>query len=55
MDAIKQDIAEAKNQHIEQPLAKLRVDGGMTNNTTLLQMQADVLGSTVGRDTRRDA
>lgn len=37
------------NQDSELPLARLRVDGGMTVNDTLLQLQADLLGIPVGR------
>jgi sugar (pentulose or hexulose) kinase len=29
------------------PLSSLRVDGGMTNNTLLMELQADLLGITV--------
>ena len=33
----------------ELPLASLKVDGGMTVNTLLLQLQADILGIPVGK------
>ena len=36
------------NQDSELPLASLRVDGGMTVNDLLLQLQADLLGITIG-------
>ena len=36
------------NQDSELPLASLRVDGGMTANRLLLQLQADLLGIPVG-------
>ena len=36
------------NQDSELPLASLRVDGGMTANKLLLQLQADLLGIPVG-------
>ena len=38
------------NQDSELPLASLRVDGGMTVNHTLLQLQADLLGIPVGEE-----
>ena len=38
------------NQDSELPLARLRVDGGMTENDTLLQLQADLLGIPVGEE-----
>ena len=36
------------NQDSELPLASLKVDGGMTVNKLLLQLQADLLGIPVG-------
>ncbi len=36
------------NQDSELPLAQLKVDGGMTANDLVLQLQADILGITVG-------
>lgn len=36
------------NQDSELPLASLKVDGGMTVNNLLLQLQADILGIPVG-------
>ena len=39
------------NQDSELPLTSLRVDGGMTVNNLLLQLQADLLGIPVGRCT----
>ena len=36
------------NQDSELPLASLRVDGGMTVNDLLLQLQADLLGIDIG-------
>lgn len=41
------------NQDSELPLASLRVDGGMTVNHTLLQLQADLLGIPVGEGRER--
>ena len=43
-------ILDAMNQDSELPLARLRVDGGMTENDTLLQLQADLLGIPVGEE-----
>ena len=37
------------NQDSELPLASLKVDGGMTVNKLLLQLQADLLGIPVGK------
>ncbi len=36
------------NQDTELPLAQLRVDGGMAANDLVLQLQADILGITIG-------
>lgn len=41
-------ILEAMNHDSELPLASLKVDGGMTMNKLLLQLQADLLGIPVG-------
>ena len=41
-------IVDAMNQDVGLPLSRLRVDGGMTVNNTLLQLQADLLGIPVG-------
>lgn len=41
-------LLEAMNQDSELPLASLKVDGGMTENKLLLQLQADLLGIPVG-------
>lgn len=38
------DVLEAMNQEGGFPLTKLQVDGGMTSNNNLMQMQADILG-----------
>ena len=37
------------NQDSELPLGMLRVDGGMTQNNLLLELQADILGIPVGK------
>lgn len=41
-------ILDAMNQDSRVPLAQLQVDGGMTSNRLLMQLQADILGVTVG-------
>ena len=46
VEAMKKDTLDAGIT--EQPLARLRVDGRMTHNKTLMQMLADVLGNIVG-------
>ena len=43
------DVAEAMNADSGVDLEVLKVDGGMTANDTLMQMQADVLGVPVSR------
>jgi glycerol kinase len=43
------DVIEAMQADCGAPLTDLRVDGGMTANNTLLQMQADILGIPVHR------
>lgn len=44
------EILEAMNQDSELPLASLKVDGGMTVNKLLLQLQADLLGIPVEKE-----
>jgi glycerol kinase len=43
------EVLDAANQDAEIPIAELKVDGGMTANDTLMQIQADVLGIPVVR------
>lgn len=43
------DVLEAMCADCGLDIAELRVDGGMTANNTLLQLQADILGTTVIR------
>ncbi|MGH2849043.1 MAG: glycerol kinase GlpK [Solirubrobacteraceae bacterium] len=43
------EVLDAVNEQIDAPLAALRVDGGMTANELLMQLQADVLGIPVIR------
>ncbi|HEX4034511.1 MAG TPA: glycerol kinase GlpK [Solirubrobacteraceae bacterium] len=43
------DVVEAVEQATGAPLAQLRVDGGMTENELLMQIQADVLATPVLR------
>ena len=43
------DVVDAVNALSGPPLAQLRVDGGMTRNALLMQLQADVLGIPVLR------
>ncbi len=43
------DVLEAMRQDSGLNIPELRVDGGMTVNDTLMQMQADLLGTTVVR------
>jgi glycerol kinase len=43
------DVLEAMQADSELSIPDLRVDGGMTANNTLLQMQADILGAPVVR------
>ena len=43
------DVIEAMQKDCSAPLTDLRVDGGMTENNALLQMQADILGIPVHR------
>eukprot|EP00731_Ephydatia_muelleri_P009479 Em0005g65a len=42
-------VLDAMNQDSHLPLALLKVDGGMTSNNLLLQLQADILGIPVVR------
>ena len=44
-------ILDAMNQDSELPLSSVRVDGGMTGNKLMLQLQADVLGIKMGTAT----
>ena len=46
-------LLEAMNQDSELPLVSLKVDGGMTENQLLLQLQADLLGIPVGKSRRK--
>ena len=41
-------ILDAMNQDSELPLNSVRVDGGMTENKLMLQLQADILGIIMG-------
>jgi len=41
------DVVEAVEEALGAPMAELRVDGGMTANELLMQIQADVLGAPV--------
>lgn len=43
------DVLDAMQADSAQPLTELRVDGGMTRNNLLLQLQADILGIPVVR------
>jgi glycerol kinase len=43
------DVIEAMQADCGEPLTDLRVDGGMTENNALMQMQADILGIPVHR------
>ena len=43
------EVLDAVNESVDTPLAALRVDGGMTANELLMQLQADVLGIPVIR------
>jgi len=43
------EVLDAANQDFGVPLAELRVDGGMTANSLLLQFQADIMGIPVVR------
>ena len=42
------EVLEAMNMDCGIPLSTLKVDGGMTNNNLLMQLQADLLGIDVG-------
>lgn len=43
------DILEAMNKDCGMPLTKLQVDGGMTKNNLLMQLQSDLIGISVGK------
>lgn len=43
------DILEAMNKDCGIPLQKLLVDGGMTVNNYIMQLQADLCGIPVGK------
>ncbi|MDY5785053.1 glycerol kinase GlpK [Corynebacterium sp.] len=43
------EVVRAMEQDARTEIAELRVDGGMTSNTLLMQMQADILGARVVR------
>lgn len=43
------EIIEAMNQECGAPLTTLKVDGGMTNNSTLMQWQADLSGIEIAK------
>ena len=43
------EVLDAANQDFGVPLTELRVDGGMTGNSLLLQFQADIMGIPVVR------
>lgn len=43
------DILDAMNKDCGIPLTKLQVDGGMTANNLLMQLQADLSGVPIGR------
>ncbi|XP_068602874.1 glycerol kinase 3-like isoform X2 [Brachionichthys hirsutus] len=45
------EILDAMNQDSGVPLTQLQVDGGMTSNRLLMQLQADILGMPVVRPT----
>lgn len=45
------DILEAMNKDSGLPMIQLRVDGGMTANSLLLQLQSDLVGLNVVRPT----
>lgn len=49
------DILEAMNKDCGFPLVQLQVDGGMTANSTLLQLQADLVGLNVIRPTMAES
>ncbi len=43
------DILDAMNGDCGVPLSRLQVDGGMTANHLLMQLQADLIGIPVGK------
>ena len=48
------EVLEAMNSESGSPLSNLKVDGGMTANDTLMQLQADILGLEVVRPRVRE-
>ena len=48
------DVLEAMRADCGLDIAQLRVDGGMTVNNALLQLQADILGTSVVRPAVRE-
>ena len=46
---MKLKLLDAMNMDCGIPLASLQVDGGMTVNNLLMQLQADILGISVGK------
>ena len=51
-DTMNKDLLEAVNQGLELPLNSVRVDGEMTANKLMLQLQADILGIKLGKVVR---
>jgi glycerol kinase len=49
------DLADAMGKDVGSPLTRLRVDGGMSANNLLMQMQADVLGVAVERSSNPES
>ena len=45
------DLANAMEKDLGEPLAEMRVDGGASANNTMIQFQSDLLGVTVVRPT----
>lgn len=52
LEAMNQDLLRAVNQDLKLPLNSVRVDGGMTANKLMLQLQADILGIKLGKVVR---
>jgi glycerol kinase len=48
------DVADAMARDSQKPITHMKVDGGMTGNTILMQFQADVLGIPVTRSKIRE-
>ena len=46
---LKLKLLDAMNMDCGIPLTSLQVDGGMTVNNLLMQLQADILGISVGK------